>query len=199
MRHQKLSDQYQKWIISYKSDQFSKAMFFVWLTDTSSEEEEDLIIVDSNNKIVTSAAKPDLITKVMNSLDEYPDHKQTQKWLAESKKIRSLAHTNYNLQGLGFKLAHNNLQIDDYEAIADFINLYEDFGVQLGGVKETLPSRTKDLIAIWEFYYKQIFYPVFHEQKDISLKDLPKLEADYKQLAQDFETIRKDFENNFQI
>lgn len=194
MKHQKISEKYQKWIIEFYSDKYVKSVFLIWLTDTSDKKEKDQILLVKSDKLFAAKSKRKLIKKVSESQLNLPDSKKTKEWLKKSLRCNKLSSTKYDLRKIETKILSNELKEKDIEQIIDFINLYEDYKIQMGEQK----SKTKRLNKIWNYYYKQIFFPNFNRTNQ--KRYVPsKLKINNKKLFKEFSEILKEFESKIEL
>lgn len=198
MKHKQISEKYRRWIIEFHSERFSKPIFFIWLTDTSSKDEKDQILITKSQKIIIAKSKKKLIKRILESNVKLPDSKRTKKWLKKSLNFTKLSSTKIDLRDIERKILSNKLKSKEIEEITNFINLYEDYRIQLIKKKAKLKTRTPKLNNVWSYYYEQIFFPNFNKinQKTYTPNQL---KIDNKKLFKDFSKLLEDFENNFEF
>jgi len=198
MKHQKISEKYQKWMIEYYSEKYMKPVYFIWLTDVSHVEEKDQILLSPSQKIIVSNSKRELLQNISESQFEFPDSERTTKWISESVECQKIYTTKYDLRTIENKILLNKLNQKDIEIIVNFINLFEDYKTQLGNEEKELKSRKKELVKVWDFYYEHIFFPKFIQSNQDEMY-FEKLQIKPQYLLKEFNTILVDFEGSFKF
>ncbi len=194
MKHKKLSEKYRKWVIKYYSDRFSKAVYLIWLTDVSDKELQDKILTTKYDKIIIAKTHKKLIKRVLESEIEYPDCESLRKWLVASSSCKKISSTKYDLRKIESKILSDQLKAKDIEEIVNFINLFEDYKIQIGEEK----SRTKKLNKIWNYFYDQIFFLNFKKVQQ-KKHTRSKLSISNEKLHKEFSSIIEQFESRFEF
>ncbi len=195
MKHIVISEKYQKWIMKYYSEQHLKPVFFTWIIDGSDKKEVDKLLTNKSKKIITAKTEKKLLKKISESKLKLPDSKKTKKWLKESLKCKKLISVKLDLRNVESKISLNKLKVKDLEKIVDFINLYEDYKLQLGKKSDKLKSRKGELIKVWEYFYDEIFF-TSKKRSNKKKRKFKKLKINSKKLLKEFHSIVIDFEKS---
>jgi len=194
MNHLEICEKYKKWIINYKSDEFP-SIYFVWITDLSDKNEEDKLLVNQMGKIINAKTKRKLLLKIKEVLSILPDNDRIKNWIFESQELEILDEIVYDLRGLESKIDAKNLSKSDYEALINFINIFEDYEIQMGVKKSEIRSRNGSLKETWYYYYEEIFLPLFYSKDATNIKEF---EMNFNDLKLNFQKNRERFEREFE-
>ena len=107
---------------------------------------------------------------------------------------RKLSSTKYDLRNIEAKILANELNAKDIEVITNFINLFEDYKIQI----EKQKNRTIELNYIWDYYYEEIFFPHSNKKKRKGISR-SKLKIDSQRLLNQFSTIVNEFESKIKF
>lgn len=198
MKHSKISEKYQKWIIKYSSERHSKSVYFVWLTDKSDRNEADKFLLTKSEKIIVAKSKRDLLMSICKRDCLFPDMKRTKKWIAKSLKSENLSTTEFDLRKTEKRILSCKLKLVDLNKIVDFINIFDDYEYQIGKKRNELKTKKKELIKVWNFYYDNMVFLSFNEKDEQNF--LPKnMQIKTKKLHKQFRNVTLDFENKFEF
>lgn len=198
MKHENISEKYRKWVIGFYSERFIKQVFFIWLTDLSDKNEKDQILINKSQKIIVAKSKMKLLGRISKREIILPDSKRTKKWLRKSLNGTEISSIKFDLRKVGGKILSNKLKTKDLEKIVNFMNLYEDYKLQIEQCKSGYKSRANELDTIWNYYYEHIFFPNFNRANQKKYMPI-ELIVDGKKLFKEFSEMVKDFENNFEF
>jgi len=194
MKHQKISNKYWKWIIEYHSDRIPNPVYFIWLTDVSDKDEKDQILISSSQKIIAAKFKRKLIKRVLKSNIELPDSKRTKKWLNRSLKCNKLTSITLDLRGVEKEKLSKRLKLKKIVEMVNFINLFEDYEIQIHQNPTKRKPRAKALNTIWDYYYEQIFWPKLNRTNQKKYRR-SKLKVNRKKLLKEFSQMIQGFED----
>jgi hypothetical protein len=153
---------YKKWLIKIKYTDFKSPIYLVWLTDTL-DNEDDKILTNANGQLIASNKADLLVNYIIATKHKLFDSRLTRTWAKKIKGIKPKPFVTYNFDKV--LATKKTIDKDGLEEIANFINLFTDLITTTGDSKLEGLRRKKDLKAIWEYYYNNIFWPKFNDPK----------------------------------
>tara|TARA_R110001606_G_scaffold1257_1_gene4645 strand:+ start:59 stop:700 length:642 start_codon:yes stop_codon:yes gene_type:complete len=191
-----LSEKHSTWVIKYCSTNIEKSIFMIWYRD-SSENETEHILSYKNGGIFTAKNLTELRNKMQFEKNELIKSENVNQWLENTKEIKMVESSTYDLISVINSLRENILDIKTIEGFSDFISLFDDYINQNEKNNHLQEYIDDELIkTTWEYYYEFIFWPRFNDKEKFELWNRPKLEIDTGKLLSKFKDIILEFEQN---
>jgi hypothetical protein len=113
--------------------------------------------------LIGSSKADSLVNYIVGTKHKLFDSRLTTTWAKKIKGIKPKPFVTYDFDKvLSTKKA---IDKDGLEEIANFINLFNDLITTTGDKKLEGLRGKRDLKAIWEYYYSNIFWPRFNDPK----------------------------------
>ena len=191
-----LSEKHSTWIIKYCSENFEKPIFMIWYRDNS-ENETEHILSYKNGGIFTCKTLTELREKIESEKNELIKSENINEWLENTKEMKMVESSTYDLISVIKKLKENILDIKTTEGFANFISLFDDYINQDKRNDYLQELIDNELIKkTWEYYYEFIFWPRFNDKEKFEMWNRPKLEIEIGKLLSRFKDIILEFEKN---
>ncbi|MFV0419541.1 MAG: hypothetical protein ACK5KT_12540 [Dysgonomonas sp.] len=173
------------WLLEYKSSSFEQSLFLIWYTDID-RNETDKFLTTKENKILAFTSFDEEIVKSSLKWVNFPI-------TIERPNIIDIDKIKKNIE-------LDNLDDSTIEALADFINLFEDFVYQ-NDKNKLLEKYLKDnnIDSTWRYFYDYIFFPRFNDRDEYMKWNKPKLEINNQYLLDSLVQLVSVFENTFKV
>lgn len=153
----------------------------MWLTDTS-DNEDDKVLTNSSGRIVAAKNPATLINYVLTTKAKLFDSRNTRAWARKVREIRPRKiAASYDLDLINSLTG--KIDQGELEEVSNFVNLFTDLITTTKEDRLERLRKKREVVAIWEYYYKYAFWPRFNDPKKFKNFKVRPYKTDQKLLS----------------
>jgi hypothetical protein len=148
------------------------------------------MLTNASGQLIGSSKADSLVNYIVGTKHKLFDSRLTRTWAKKIKGIKSKPFVTYDFDKV--LSTRKTIDKDGLEEIANFINLFTDLITTTTDKKLDGLRRKRDLKAIWDYYYSNIFWPRFNDPKKFKTfkvkgyKSNMKLQLTLQKMAHEF-------------
>lgn len=175
------SQLYQKWIIQIRANRLSKPLYLFWGTDLTAGDTDKFLVNDAA-ELVGATGIAQLFQYMKTNRELVIDPMRSLTWLAAVEQLDGLQGEVFDFQAIEEFIHGKGLNKQLIQKLIDFINLYGDFADQIEEKAMLELLKQREIKALWDFGYEEIFWKELSSGKEVSAVSLPKLAIDHDAL-----------------